>query len=58
MTAPISIDTFANQTQNAQAPSNLNLRTLLDEMVAKNASDLHLVAGDRPKLRVDGEIIN
>ena len=58
MTAPISIDTFANQVQNSPPPSNLNLRTLLDEMVSKNASDLHLVAGERPKLRVDGEIIN
>lgn len=58
MTAPISIDTFANQAQASAAPGNLNLRTLLDEMVEKNASDLHLVAGERPKLRVDGEIIN
>jgi len=36
----------------------LNLRTLLDEMVATNASDLHIVAGERPKLRVDGEMTN
>jgi twitching motility protein PilT len=34
----------------------LNLRTLLDEMVSINASDLHIVAGERPKLRIDGEI--
>ncbi|HUQ18851.1 MAG TPA: type IV pilus twitching motility protein PilT [Gemmatimonadaceae bacterium] len=34
----------------------LNLRTLLDEMVAKNASDLHVVAGEHPKLRIDGEM--
>src|SRR5512141_2003399 len=34
----------------------LNLRTLLDEMVATNASDLHIVAGEHPKLRIDGEI--
>jgi twitching motility protein PilT len=34
----------------------LNLRTLLDEMVATNASDLHIVAGERPKLRIDGEM--
>lgn len=41
------------------APSQpLNLRALLEEMVARNASDLHLTAGDRPKLRIDGEITN
>jgi len=36
----------------------LNLRTLLDEMVANNASDLHVVAGEYPKLRIDGEMTN
>jgi twitching motility protein PilT len=36
----------------------LNLRTLLDEMVAAKASDLHIVAGQPPKLRIDGEITN
>src|SRR5436305_2538510 len=35
-----------------------NLRALLEEMVSRNASDLHVVAGERPKLRVDGEITN
>ena len=36
----------------------LNLRSLLEEMVSRNASDLHIVAGERPKLRVDGDITN
>ena len=36
----------------------VNLRALLEEMIEKDASDLHLVAGERPKLRVDGDIIN
>ncbi|HTD82245.1 MAG TPA: PilT/PilU family type 4a pilus ATPase, partial [Gemmatimonadaceae bacterium] len=27
-------------------------------MVSRNASDLHIVAGERPKLRVDGDITN
>ena len=36
----------------------LNLRVLLDEMVASKASDLHIVAGQPPKLRIDGEITN
>jgi twitching motility protein PilT len=34
----------------------LNLRTLLEEMVTVGASDLHIVAGECPKLRIDGEI--
>ncbi|HEU5262489.1 MAG TPA: type IV pilus twitching motility protein PilT [Gemmatimonadales bacterium] len=36
----------------------LNLRALLEEMVEKEASDLHIVAGERPKLRVDGDIVS
>jgi twitching motility protein PilT len=36
----------------------LNLRALLEEMLSREASDLHLSAGERPKLRVDGEITN
>jgi twitching motility protein PilT len=35
-----------------------NLRALLEEMVSRNASDLHVVAGERPKLRIDGDITN
>ncbi len=42
-------------TPNASA---LNLRTLLEEMIERNASDLHISAGERPKLRVDGDITN
>lgn len=36
----------------------VNLRSLLEEMVSRNASDLHIVAGERPKLRIDGDITN
>jgi twitching motility protein PilT len=36
----------------------VNLRALLEEMIEKDASDLHLVAGERPKLRIDGDIVN
>src|SRR5947209_18085529 len=43
---------------NAAAPSSLNLRVLLEEMIERNASDLHITAGERPKLRVDGDITN
>jgi twitching motility protein PilT len=34
----------------------VNLRALLEEMIEKDASDLHLVAGERPKLRIDGDM--
>ena len=37
---------------------SFNLRALLEEVIARNASDLHITAGERPKLRVDGEITN
>jgi twitching motility protein PilT len=36
----------------------INLRALLEEMIEKDASDLHIVAGERPKMRVDGDIVN
>jgi twitching motility protein PilT len=35
---------------------SFNLRALLEEMIDKEASDLHISAGERPKLRIDGEI--
>ena len=42
----------------APQPQGVNLRALLEEMVSRNASDLHIVAGERAKLRVDGDITN
>jgi twitching motility protein PilT len=36
----------------------LNLRALLEEMIQKDASDLHITAAQRPKLRVDGDIVD
>lgn len=35
----------------------VNLRDLLQEMIEKGASDLHITAGLPPMLRVDGEVI-
>ncbi|MGI9179656.1 MAG: type IV pilus twitching motility protein PilT [Longimicrobiaceae bacterium] len=35
---------------------SLNLRAMLDEMVEKGASDLHITVGERPKLRIDGHL--
>src|SRR5881397_291077 len=40
------------------AVSTVNIRSLLEEMIERDASDLHIVAGERPKLRVDGDITN
>jgi twitching motility protein PilT len=36
--------------------TGVNLRSLLEEMIERDASDLHITAGERPKLRVDGDI--
>ena len=36
----------------------LNLRQLLEEMIERDASDLHVTAGERPKIRIDGDITN
>ncbi len=38
--------------------SGVNLRALLEEMIERDASDLHLTAGERPKVRIDGDITN
>ncbi len=35
---------------------SINLRALLEEMIEKEASDLHCTAGERPKLRIDGDM--
>jgi len=39
-------------------PGSVNLRELLEEMIKRDASDLHITAGERPKIRVDGDIAN
>ena len=38
------------------APSPINLRVLLEEMLERGASDLHITTGERPMLRIDGDI--
>ena len=40
------------------APQGVNLRMLLEEMIERGASDLHITAGERAKLRIDGDIGN
>jgi len=44
--------------QTPQPATGINLRALLEEMIEREASDLHLTAGERPKLRVDGDLTN
>ena len=38
--------------------TSLNLRDLLEEVVRRRASDLHLTVGERCKLRIDGTLVN
>src|SRR5262245_13438508 len=54
MTLPL----VSTGTPTPSAPQSLNLKVLLEEVIAKNASDLHITAGERPKLRVDGDIVS
>jgi twitching motility protein PilT len=46
------------QQQQSAAGQGVNLRALLQEMIDRDASDLHITSGERPKLRIDGEITN
>ncbi|MGQ0815986.1 MAG: type IV pilus twitching motility protein PilT [Gemmatimonadota bacterium] len=50
--------TTAQQQAAGPTASPVNLRSLLDEMIKRGASDLHITAGERPKLRIDGDITN
>jgi twitching motility protein PilT len=59
MTSPATPSTPAAAPPPAPvAAPSVNLRALLEEMIERDASDLHITAGERPKLRVDGEIVN
>ncbi len=46
------------QQRSSDESPDLNLRVLLEEMIQKRASDLHVTVGERPKLRIDGELVN
>jgi twitching motility protein PilT len=50
MTAPAAIPAVP------PGVAQLNLRVLLEEMIERGASDLHVTAGERPMLRVDGDM--
>ncbi len=45
------------QPQQQQKPE-LSLRVLLQEMIQRGASDLHITVGERPKVRVDGDLVD
>jgi twitching motility protein PilT len=54
----MTVPAVAQPTGPAAAPQGVNLRALLEEMIERDASDLHITAGERPKLRIDGDITN
>jgi twitching motility protein PilT len=59
--AAMMSDADAVSTTGTSAPVQTtapNLRTLLEEMIERNASDLHIVAASRPKLRIHGEMMS
>ncbi len=44
--------------QQAQTKPALNLRLMLQEMIDRGASDLHITVGEKPKIRVDGDLVD
>jgi twitching motility protein PilT len=48
----------AKSSASSATSTGINLRQLLEEMIERDASDLHVTAGERPKLRIDGDITN
>ncbi len=42
----------------APQQKELSLRGLLQEMIQKGASDLHITVGERPKIRIDGALLD
>lgn len=53
--------TPTEQVRGPQAPTvpqELSLRALLQEVIQRGASDLHITVGEIPKLRVDGDLVD
>ena len=50
----------ASAPEGAQPPpgQELSLRVLLQEIIQRKASDLHITVGNKPKLRVDGDLVD
>src|SRR5947207_5232721 len=55
-TPPAPAAPAAPPAQPQTSAQQFNLRNLLQEMLDRGASDLHITAGVRPKLRIDGEM--
>ena len=56
ITGSIPVQTSGASGGSAKSGSEVNLRTLLEEVIERKASDLHIVANARAKLRIHGEI--
>ena len=50
--------TRAPQAAPSSPQKELSLRALLQEIIQRGASDLHIAVGDKPKLRVDGDLVD
>ena len=48
----------SNATPGQPQQQELSLRQLLQEMISKGASDLHVTVGEHPKIRIDGDLVN
>jgi len=48
----------AGQAAPAPQPQEISLRLLLQEMIQRGASDLHITVGNPAKLRIDGDLVN
>ena len=56
--APPGAGSGAQAPASASAQDGVSLRALLQEMIQRGASDLHVTVGQPPKLRIDGSLVN
>jgi twitching motility protein PilT len=47
----------ANPVQSGSKRTELSLRVLLEETLRRKGSDLHITVGERPMIRIDGELV-
>ena len=43
--------------EEVQTKNDLSLRVLLEELIRRKGSDLHVTVGERPMIRIDGELV-
>ena len=58
MSHPTSSPAASKTSASPEGGTTVSLRSLLEEMIERDASDLHITAGERAKLRVDGDIVD